>query len=40
MALFVSETKRDNIMPVIFTDPIFGIGFIIGYAIYKELNKD
>jgi hypothetical protein len=37
---FISETKKENIMPLVFTNPIFGIGFIIGYALYKELNKE
>jgi len=27
-------------MPAIFANPLFGIGFIIGYAIYKEMNKE
>jgi hypothetical protein len=27
-------------MPVLFANPLCGIGFIVDYAIYKEMNKE
>lgn len=40
MSYQLTTKQAGALMPLILTNPIFGISFIVGYTIYKEMGKE